>query len=64
MHRNQMETQATQFADLVFTIVGTKVRHDVSCIVVNILKDRDTGQTGMKIVQTDWLIDKTSYTYR
>lgn len=57
-------TQAAQHSDLIFTIVATKVIDRPGCIAVNILKDRFTGQTGLKIVQTDWLLDKKAYCFR
>lgn len=64
MRHNPQETQAAQFAALVFTIVSTDVIDRPGCIAVNILKDRHTGKTGMQIVPTDWLIGKTSFIYR
>lgn len=59
--RQQAKQQATQMADLVFTIVSTRVIGQPGCIAVNILKDRATGETGIKIVQTDFLIGRTVF---
>ncbi|AWH14622.1 hypothetical protein [Pseudomonas phage 22PfluR64PP] len=59
--RLQAQQQATQMADLVFTIVSTRVIDRPGCIAVNILKDRETGKTGFKIVQADFLIGRTVF---
>ena len=59
--RQEAKNQATQLADLVFTIVATKVIDQPGCIAVNILKDRATGRTGLMIVQADFLIGRTVF---
>lgn len=59
--RLEAKNQATQHADLVFTIVATKVIDQPGCIVVNILKDRDSGKVGHKVVQWDFLTGRTVF---
>ena len=59
--RLQAQQQATQLADLVFTIVSTRVIDQPGCIAVNILKCRVTGKTGIRIVHADFLIGRTVY---
>lgn len=55
------QKQATQMADIVFTIVATKVVDQPGCIAVNIIKDRNSGRTGLMIVQADFLIGRTVF---
>lgn len=50
--------QAMQMAEIVFTIVATKVIDQPGCIAINILKDRHSGKTGLQIVQADFLVGK------
>lgn len=50
--------QAMQMADMVFTIVATKVIDQPGCIAINIIKDRNSGKTGLQIVQADFLVGK------
>ena len=59
--RLQAKQRATQLADLVFTIVSTKVVDQPGCIAINIIKDRYTGKTGIKIVQADSLAGRTVF---
>jgi len=59
--RQEAKHQATQMADMVFTIVATKVINQPGCIAINILKDRESGKTGLMIVQADFLIGKTVF---
>lgn len=59
--RQEAKNQATQCADLVFTVVATKVIDQPGCIVVNILKDRVSGKVGHKVVQADFLIGRTVF---
>ena len=50
--------QAMQMAAMVFTIVATKVIDQPGCIAINIIKDRNSGKTGLQIVQADFLVGK------
>lgn len=59
--RQEAKHQATQMADLVFTIVATEVIDQPGCIAINIIKDRGHGKTGLKIVQADFLIGRTVF---
>lgn len=59
--RQEAKHQATQMADLVFTIVATKVIDQPGCIAINIIKDRNSGKTGLQIVQTNFLEGKTVF---
>ena len=59
--RQEAKHQATKMADLVFTIVATKVIDQPGCIAINIIKDRNAGKVGLMIVQADFLIGRTVF---
>lgn len=59
--RQEAKQQATTMADLVFTIVATKVIDQPGCIAINIIKDRNSGKIGLAIVQADFLIGRTVF---
>lgn len=52
----RLSRDVTQMAQTVSRIVSTKVIGRPGCIAIEILKDRHTGEVGLKIVQVSELV--------